>query len=573
MTLPDGKENAKTSAGKPQPPAAEEGPSQITFNSEPSAEEEAALLLINIATSQSSLTKYPKYAPDLASINEKVTPVKAKGAPKPTNTDIEDFSTELINEIKASEHKKIADRVKMHSGLDKRPELNDEDLTRIVTDVKAQIEIACTSYGYFDESFLPVTGNAYVPTKQPTGVDLLVGRAKVDACLFDPLKNFELISFNFLRAVDSWGARGRHMETVTIPYINRVLRGVRIGNEESSSRIIHKILERNEEFSQRYINTFIVYAEGLENAIKEMRGLIELLFQICDQGNELKEEFLGYGDLPRPSTKSKASNSSSPKHGQGKPVDTKAKSSSNKTNVSDVLAAALTAAFGPTPEPIFLRTSNRNISSITFGPEPDGPREKYDPAKGPTDENLANMTMEEYNASKYDQDFYAVSPEFLAALSGTRDEDTRPMFVTKLTRAERVKALETTPGWKKMLSDRHYIESLHVGSQELDIFGVALGLAKEALERAEECLESVKGSQALATQMMANYEMYKEHADQLEDRVVKRRGQQMEVDAADDEFETWCPEETDEMLGEGEMGRENEKLREYERKGKGKGKA
>lgn len=140
---------------------------------------------------------------NLALLNEISNPsiVKKKSKSTLTNTPAKSGSIAKVPAVPAKD--------KMPVCFDDRPELDHEFLIRIVSDVKVQIEIACSSFGYFDEGSLPVTGNAYLPSNQPTGADLLVGNTKVDACLYDPLKNFEKILVIFLNAVDSWGARGR----------------------------------------------------------------------------------------------------------------------------------------------------------------------------------------------------------------------------------------------------------------------------------------------------------------------------------------------------------------------------
>lgn len=92
-----------------------------------------------------------------------------------------------------------------------RPELEKESLIRVVSDVQVQIEMACSTWGYFDDVYSPPGTNAYepMPIKQLSSKELLVGNAKVDACLYEPLKNFEMVAINFLNLVDTWGARGR----------------------------------------------------------------------------------------------------------------------------------------------------------------------------------------------------------------------------------------------------------------------------------------------------------------------------------------------------------------------------
>lgn len=276
-----------------------------------------------------------------------------------------------------------------------------------------------------------------------------------------------------------------------------------------------------------------------------MRGLVELLSLICDHGNASKAQF---NDFINTSNKRKASDAPKSKMGMDKatstkssPINTKTSSSYIKGDVDSDLAAAVKASLtsfrGPTPEPMHLRTSNRNISGLTFGPEPLDSKEPFVYALGPTEENLARMTLEEHVATRYDDTFYALkcTPEYLAALSGvTRNE--LPLYKKDLPRAEHLEKLKTTPEWKKKLSDRHFIDDLHVNDKEIEIFEEALELAKKALAKAEECAETVKKNKETAEEMMLNYDLYKDHADELEVRGLNRGAKEAEKWEGD--FET-----------------------------------
>lgn len=315
----------------------------------------------------------------------------------------------------------------------------------------------------------------------------------------------------------------------------------------------------------------------------EMRGLAEFLFLICDEGNELIEELLG-GPLIRPwSNKRKASDSSNPNHGHGNPDEGNADSSASKeganvksssskdghnaksssskeVNIPD-LAAALRSILGskwePTPEPSLLRVTNPNLSSMTMQPEPERRDQPYNHRKGPTEDNLMNMSKQEYLDTRFDQDFYARSPAQLAAMT----HEDEPLWKRGPTRDDRLKALATTPKWKKLLSDKHYIDSLFVGSKELDIFNQALILARNALAKAEECAQSLENGGKLATRMMADYDAFEENVNEMEWRILNGGFKEQE-NIVEGESEGWWSGGN----GRGEM----EGVVKDEGKGKGK---
>lgn len=286
-----------------------------------------------------------------------------------------------------------------------------------------------------------------------------------------------------------------------------------------NSRTDSEPTQDNGAINDWYIDTFDTYTRELETPIMEIRGLVEFLFLIINEGNELQEEAVGH--LPRPWEKeSKASDTSNPDHGQ--PTNTKSKASSSKDADKFDLASAIASVveeFGtlgsePAEEPQLLRTTNTNLTYINLHPNTEPTNQSRGKrADGPTEDNLKKMSKAAYMDTRFNQDFYKRSDEYLRALTG------RATFGP--TRNDRLKALKTTPEWKKKLMDNHYIESLYVGNRELEVFTVCYDLAKKALATAEECVRMVQESQPLAVNMMVDYDTFVQMADELEARVME----------------------------------------------------
>jgi len=101
---------------------------------------------------------------------------------------------------------------------DERPELDAEYLSRIISDVNTQIEMSCEVTGLFDEQEFRVQVSAYVEdyeAKKAAAEKKLVGNARVNACLYDPLKSLQMMLGIFLNQISNWGARGRRVIPLT----------------------------------------------------------------------------------------------------------------------------------------------------------------------------------------------------------------------------------------------------------------------------------------------------------------------------------------------------------------------